>query len=65
MDVDSLVSNSRPRATIGGVGYRQVEIESDNSLLIVVIQNELAANNSYNKVRLIQGKCLKDWKVKF
>ncbi|MBA0691357.1 hypothetical protein Goari_008986, partial [Gossypium aridum] len=34
-------------------GYRKVEIESDDSLLITVIQNGLAANNNYNEVRLI------------
>ncbi|MFQ6639299.1 hypothetical protein Gotur_016569 [Gossypium turneri] len=33
--------------------YRKVEIESDNLLLITVIQNGLAANNNYSEVRLI------------
>ncbi|MBA0562211.1 hypothetical protein Golob_007276, partial [Gossypium lobatum] len=42
-------------------GYRQVEIESDNSVLIVVIQNGLVANNCYTKVRLIQDWCFEDW----
>ncbi|MBA0688102.1 hypothetical protein Goari_005909 [Gossypium aridum] len=75
MNVDSSVSNSRSRATIGGVvrrpngswmgGYRQVEIESDNSVLIVVIQNGLVANNCYTKVRLIQDWCFEDWEEKF
>ncbi|MBA0565599.1 hypothetical protein Golob_010465, partial [Gossypium lobatum] len=30
-------------------GYRKVEIESDNSLLITVIQNGLATNNNYSE----------------
>ncbi|MBA0669707.1 hypothetical protein Goklo_029372 [Gossypium klotzschianum] len=30
-------------------GYRKVEIESDNSLLITVIQNGLVANNNYSE----------------
>ncbi|MBA0697911.1 hypothetical protein Goari_021430, partial [Gossypium aridum] len=46
-------------------GYRNVEIESENSLLIAIIQNELATNNNYNEVRLIQDWCLMDWEVKF
>ncbi|MBA0580437.1 hypothetical protein Gorai_022653 [Gossypium raimondii] len=69
VNVDGLVLNSKPRSAIGGVveawtlleglkyawaqGYHQVEIESDNSLLIVFIQNWLATTNNYSEVRLI------------
>ncbi|MBA0641742.1 hypothetical protein Goklo_026255 [Gossypium klotzschianum] len=41
-------------------GYHQLEIESDNSLLIVVIQNWLATTNNYSEVRLIQDWCFKN-----
>ncbi|KAH1115353.1 hypothetical protein J1N35_008731 [Gossypium stocksii] len=33
---------------------RRVEIESDNSVLVTIIQNGLAANDIYSEVRLIQ-----------
>ncbi|MBA0814776.1 hypothetical protein Gohar_020583 [Gossypium harknessii] len=77
VNVEGSVPTFKPRATIGGVvrgpsgcwmaekGYRNVEIESDNSLLIAIIQNELATNNNYNEVRLIQDWCLMDCEVKF
>ncbi|MBA0662599.1 hypothetical protein Goklo_006689 [Gossypium klotzschianum] len=68
VDVDGSVSSTRPRASIGdsdttrvlkvslAKGYHQVEIESDNAILISVIQNELAVSNIYSEVQLIH-----DW----
>ncbi|MBA0693803.1 hypothetical protein Goari_004150, partial [Gossypium aridum] len=45
---------------------RRVEIESDNSVLVTIIQNGLATNNNYNEVKLIQDWYLnKNWEVKF
>ncbi|MBA0621508.1 hypothetical protein Godav_007122, partial [Gossypium davidsonii] len=38
-------------------GYRRVEIESDNSAVVIIIQNGLAANSIDSE--------LKDWEVKF
>ncbi|KAA3462750.1 reverse transcriptase [Gossypium australe] len=46
-------------------GFCQVEIESDNALLIAVIQNGLAASSKYNKIRQIYAWCFKRWDVKF
>ncbi|KAK5833114.1 hypothetical protein PVK06_016926 [Gossypium arboreum] len=46
-------------------GFRQVELESDNALLIDVIQNGLVAGNNCSEIRLIHDWCSKDWDVKF
>ncbi|MBA0854234.1 hypothetical protein Goshw_027885, partial [Gossypium schwendimanii] len=46
-------------------GYRQVEIESDNVLLIVVIQNGLAVSSKYSEVRQVYEWCFKVWDVTF
>lgn len=42
-----------------------MEIESDNFLLISVIQNGLTADNNHSKVRLIKDWYFKDWEVKY
>ncbi|MFQ6628047.1 hypothetical protein Gotur_008073 [Gossypium turneri] len=41
-------------------GFRQVELESDNALLIDVTQNGLATGNNYSEIRLIHDRCPKD-----
>ncbi|MBA0743942.1 hypothetical protein Gogos_006591 [Gossypium gossypioides] len=46
-------------------GFCQVEIESNNALLIAVIQNRLAANSKYSEIRQIYEWCFKHWDVKF
>ncbi|KAG8492187.1 hypothetical protein CXB51_009610 [Gossypium anomalum] len=46
-------------------GYCRVEIESDNSVLVTIIQTGLATNNNYSEVKLIQNWRLKNWEVKF
>ncbi|MBA0741841.1 hypothetical protein Gogos_014962 [Gossypium gossypioides] len=46
-------------------GYRRVEIESDNSILVTIIQNGQATNKNYSEVKLIQDWCFKSWEVKF
>ncbi|MBA0773380.1 hypothetical protein Gotri_008658 [Gossypium trilobum] len=43
----------------------QVEIESDNAILISVLQNRFAASNIYSKVQLLHDWCFKDWNVTF
>ncbi|MBA0702147.1 hypothetical protein Goari_020347 [Gossypium aridum] len=65
VNVDGSVSTFKSRAAIARAlleglkfawakGYRRVEIESDNSVLVAIIQNGLGANNNYNEIRLIQ-----------
>ncbi|MBA0590275.1 hypothetical protein Gorai_018988, partial [Gossypium raimondii] len=44
-----------------GKGYHRVEIESDNSILVTIIQNGQATNKNYSEVKLIQDWCLKSW----
>nr|KJB13439.1 hypothetical protein B456_002G074600 [Gossypium raimondii] len=46
-------------------GFRQVEVESDNSFLINVLRNDLAAVSSIDEIRLILDWYSKDWQVKF
>ncbi|MBA0610295.1 hypothetical protein Godav_011161 [Gossypium davidsonii] len=59
------------RALLGGLkfvwaqGYRQVEIESDNILLIIVIQNGLAVSSKYCEVHQVYEWCFKVWDMTF
>lgn len=46
-------------------GFRQVEIESDNALLIKVTNNGNAVDNNLSKIRLIHSMMLKDWYLRF
>ncbi|MBA0870082.1 hypothetical protein Goshw_007628 [Gossypium schwendimanii] len=46
-------------------GYKQVEINCDNVMLIDTIYNEFASISNIAEVRLIHEWCNKDWKVKF
>ncbi|XP_016702055.1 uncharacterized protein [Gossypium hirsutum] len=46
-------------------GFRQIEVESDNSFLINVLQNDLAVVSSIDEIRLILDWYSKDWQVKF
>ncbi|MFQ6659700.1 hypothetical protein Gotur_028494 [Gossypium turneri] len=46
-------------------GYKQVEINCDNVMLINTICNEFASISNVAEVRLIHEWCNKDWKVKF
>ncbi|MBA0645232.1 hypothetical protein Goklo_013354, partial [Gossypium klotzschianum] len=45
-------------------GFRQVEVESDNALLIDSIRNGFAANSNTVEVQLIHEWCNRDWQVK-
>lgn len=60
-----------PRALLEGLklawakGYRQVEIKSDNAILISVVQNGIVMSNIYNEVRLIHDWYFKNWNVTF
>ncbi|KAH1091154.1 hypothetical protein J1N35_018411 [Gossypium stocksii] len=71
VNVNSSVSTFKPRTAIGGVvrgldgswiGGFEMVVEWR---LRVIIQNGLATNNNYNKVKLIQDWCHKSWEVKF
>ncbi|MBA0784744.1 hypothetical protein Gotri_025769 [Gossypium trilobum] len=44
---------------------QQVELESDNALLIEILQTGLASVSSVVEIQLIHNSCLKDWRVKF
>lgn len=46
-------------------GYRQIEVNCDNALLIDTIRNGFAPVSNIREVRLIHEWCKKDWKVKF
>ncbi|KAA3467341.1 endonuclease/exonuclease/phosphatase family protein [Gossypium australe] len=46
-------------------GYKQVEINCDNAVLIDTICNGFASISNIAEVRLIHEWCKKDWKVKF
>ncbi|MBA0724270.1 hypothetical protein Golax_020972 [Gossypium laxum] len=46
-------------------GYKQVEINCDNVMLIDTIYNEFASISNIAEVRLIHEWCNKDWKVMF
>ncbi|MBA0572160.1 hypothetical protein Golob_002518, partial [Gossypium lobatum] len=45
-------------------GFRQVEMESDNALLIDTIRNDFVENSNIVEVRLIHEWCNRDWQVK-
>ncbi|KAH1039050.1 hypothetical protein J1N35_040793, partial [Gossypium stocksii] len=45
-------------------GFRQVDVERDNALLIDTIRNNFVANSIIVEVRLIHEWCNKDWQVK-
>ncbi|MBA0623855.1 hypothetical protein Godav_009290, partial [Gossypium davidsonii] len=57
--------NNETKGVHGGNGYRQVEIERDNTLLIAVIQNRLAVSSKYSEVCQEYKWCFKDWDVAF
>ncbi|KAG8501357.1 hypothetical protein CXB51_003529 [Gossypium anomalum] len=44
--------------------FKQVEVESDNALLIDIIRNGFVANNNTMEVRLVHEWCNKEWQVK-
>lgn len=46
-------------------GYKQVDVNYDNALLIDTICNRFASISNVSEVRLIQEWCHKDWKLKF
>ncbi|MFQ6622279.1 hypothetical protein Gotur_002322 [Gossypium turneri] len=46
-------------------GYKQVQINYDNALLIDTIHNGFASISNIREVRLIHEWCHKDWKIKF
>ncbi|MBA0742224.1 hypothetical protein Gogos_015302, partial [Gossypium gossypioides] len=45
-------------------GFRQVEVESDNALLIDTIRNDFAENNNTVEIRLIHEWCNRERQVK-
>ncbi|MBA0839154.1 hypothetical protein Goarm_004915, partial [Gossypium armourianum] len=46
-------------------GFRKVELESDDALLIEAIQNGLVAVSNVDEVKMIHNYCSKAWQVKF
>ncbi|KAK5845809.1 hypothetical protein PVK06_002038 [Gossypium arboreum] len=46
-------------------GYKQVQINYNNALLIDTIRNGFASISNIREVRLIHEWCHKDWKIKF
>ncbi|MBA0786559.1 hypothetical protein Gotri_026389 [Gossypium trilobum] len=46
-------------------GYKQVQINYDNALLIDTIRNGFASISNIREVQLIHEWCHKDWKIKF
>ncbi|MBA0870296.1 hypothetical protein Goshw_010551, partial [Gossypium schwendimanii] len=46
-------------------GFKQVEINYDNAMLIDTICNGFASISNIAEVRIIHEWCNKDWKVKF
>ncbi|MBA0696659.1 hypothetical protein Goari_003192, partial [Gossypium aridum] len=46
-------------------GFKQVEINYDNAMLIDTICNRFASISNIAEVRIIHEWCNKDWKVKF
>ncbi|MBA0743005.1 hypothetical protein Gogos_005729 [Gossypium gossypioides] len=46
-------------------GFKCVELESDNAMLIEIIHNGLATLSSVAEVRQIHDWCSKNWEVKF
>lgn len=45
--------------------FRQIEVESDNVILIDIINNHYAMDNNLSEVRLIHSLLVKDWQVRF
>lgn len=46
-------------------GYKQIEVNCDNAMLIDTIWNGFVTLSNIPKVRAIHEWCTKDWKVKF
>lgn len=46
-------------------GFRNIELESDNAMLIETIRNGLATISNIAEVRQIHDWCSKHWEVKF
>ncbi|MBA0695580.1 hypothetical protein Goari_002198 [Gossypium aridum] len=79
INVDHSLSRCSSRAAIGGVArgpnddwlfsfkmsFRQVELESDNALLIEILQTGLASVSHVVEIQLIHNSYLKDWRVKY
>ncbi|KAK5832187.1 hypothetical protein PVK06_015987 [Gossypium arboreum] len=59
------VNNKTKGVHRGSGGYHQVEIENNNTLLIVVIQNRVVVSSKYSEVRQVYEWCFKDWVVTF
>lgn len=46
-------------------GFRHVEVESANALLVNIMKNGLDENNNVTEVKLIYTWASKNWQVKF
>ncbi|MBA0687275.1 hypothetical protein Goari_014824, partial [Gossypium aridum] len=70
-NVDGSVSTVEARAMLEGLKiawvcvFRQVEVESDNALLVDILRNGLAGTNSVVKVRMIHTWVSKNLQVRY
>ncbi|MBA0770754.1 hypothetical protein Gotri_019352 [Gossypium trilobum] len=70
-NVDGSVSTVEARAMLEGLkiawvrGFRQVEVESDNALLVDILRNGLAGTNSVVEVRMIHTWVSKNLQVRY
>ncbi|KAH1056181.1 hypothetical protein J1N35_034246 [Gossypium stocksii] len=46
-------------------GFRRVEVESDNAMLIKSLQSSLAIVNNVKEIRMIHKYCFKNWRINF
>ncbi|MFQ6643415.1 hypothetical protein Gotur_018017, partial [Gossypium turneri] len=46
-------------------GFRRVEVESDNVMLIKSLQGGLATVNNVKEIRMIHRYCFKNWRINF
>lgn len=46
-------------------GFKKIEVEYDNALLIELIQNGWTSMSNVDEIRGIHGWCLKSWAVRF